>query len=141
MYRTIKATKPKHFEIIKDLDKKIMPDDYRVNIEGGDWWITYYKGEPVAFAGVAIVVDVGYGFLRRAGVLEAHRGKGLQKRLIKVRLNHLKKRKIAIALTYTVLDNPASANSLISLGFKLYVPSELYVGPNVLYFKKTKIVK
>jgi GNAT superfamily N-acetyltransferase len=141
MYRIIQAKTESQLASVKRLDKAIFSEDERVKIEGGVWWLIYHKGEAVGFGGLAVIKDLNYGFFRRAGVLYDHRGHGLQKKLIKIRLRYLKKLRIPCAITYTVLDNPASSNSLISMGFKLYTPSEPYCGSNVLYFKKASKYK
>jgi len=127
---TIRQTK--NMELVASLDKEIFPDDTRVVTEGAVWWVAYKDGRPVAFAGISR--NKNYWFLRRAGVLEEHRGNGLQKRLIKIRLNYAKKKEKSIPIyTYTVLGNPASSNSLISTGFRLYEPSHPYVGKSLYW--------
>jgi GNAT superfamily N-acetyltransferase len=114
-------------ELVASLDKTIFPYDYRVDTEGAVWWLVYKDGEAVAFAGIANTK--AYWFLRRAGVLEGHRGKGLQKRLIKTRVRYAKKHAPELGIyTYTDLENHPSSNSLISIGFKLYDPATKYAG-------------
>lgn len=62
------------------------------------------------------------GYLARAGVLTDHRGHGLQLRLIRARI------KLARTLGYEwliseTIDNPQSANNLVSAGFRAWHPA------------------
>jgi GNAT superfamily N-acetyltransferase len=77
----------------------------------------------------------GTGYLCRAGVLESHRGRGLQKRLIRVRERKARK----LGWTHVVTDtyeNPASANSLIKCGFRSYLPRNPWGAKGVAYWIK-----
>ena len=118
------------------LQKKILPEDTPYKTDRGHWWIAYAEdGKPVGFAGIVRSTrwtDTGY--LCRAGVLDGFTGHGLQKRLIDARLRQAKKLGWNWCITDTT-DNPASSNSLISCGFKLYTPSNPWSFKNALYWK------
>lgn len=91
----------------------------------------------VAFCGLReLSSSPGVWFLCRAGVLEAYRGKGLQKRMIRLRLRYAKAHRGKLAITYTTKENFASANSLISCGFRLYDPEWAWAGREMLYWQK-----
>jgi L-amino acid N-acyltransferase YncA len=67
-------------------------------------------------------------------VLPAHRGQGIQKRLIRVRLRQAR----ALGWNWVVTDthdNPASSNSLIARGFKLFDPSKPWGADKTLYWR------
>lgn len=72
----------------------------------------------------------------RSGVVTKWRGQGLQKRLIKARVNMARRHGFSSVITYVLDWNLASANSLISCGFKLYTPNVKYAGNKAYYFKK-----
>lgn len=112
------------------------PTAPNVDPEYGYWWLTYHGREPVAFCGMKASAQwLNTGYLYRVGVLEAHRGKGLQQRLIAVREAHARK----LGWTHTVTDtteNTPSANSLIRRGYVLYEPGKPWSLPNALYWKK-----
>jgi superfamily I DNA/RNA helicase len=74
------------------------------------------------------------GYLCRAGVLPEFTGHALQLRLIKARLAQAKKLNWNWCITDTT-NNPASANSLINAGFKLYTPGQPWSFKNALYWK------
>lgn len=102
----------------------------------GQWWIALDGGQPVGFAGMTPSVrwcDAVY--LCRSGVVESARGSGLQKRLIKARLATAKKLDYRHIVTDT-RRNPASANSLIACGFRMYQPAAPWSFRDALYWKK-----
>lgn len=118
------------------LQKKILPEDIPYKTDRGHWWIAYAEdGKPVGFAGIVRSTrwtDTGY--LCRAGVLDGFTGHGLQKRLIDARLRQAKKLGWNWCITDTT-DNPASSNSLISCGFRIYTPSNPWSFKNAIYWK------
>jgi GNAT superfamily N-acetyltransferase len=78
-------------------------------------------------------IDTGY--LCRAGVLSGYRGHGIQKKLIRARIRQAK----ALGWNWLVTDtylNPASSNSLIATGFKLFEPSKPWGATQTLYWRK-----
>lgn len=87
------------------------------------WWAVYLKDKVVAYAGLKIIKNSNTGFFCRAGVLEQHRGYGLQRLLIKTRIRKAKQLKLDDVVTYTI-DNPISANNLIKCGFLTYLPDK-----------------
>lgn len=115
----IRFTKTKHTRLIYRLQSSIFPDD-ELHTEPSIWWIGWDNGDPIAFCGITI--ESNEGFLCRSGVIESHRGQGLQKRMIKIREKEAKKLNLESVWTYVVPDNPASLNSLIRLGYKAFVP-------------------
>jgi GNAT superfamily N-acetyltransferase len=130
---------------IEALDRLCFPDDEPYPLAGSLWWLVRTAGYPLAFAGLHPDptgwdrdCPGGAAFLCRAGVLPAFRGRGLQKRLIRAReayaKKHLDKRWL---VTYTLVSNPESSNSLIACGFKLFVPAGAEKG--TLYWRKETI--
>ena len=74
-------------------------------------------------------------YLCRAGVIPAARGHGLQKKMIRVRLQKAKKLGYKWAVTDTY-ENPPSANSLISAGFKMFTPSDAWAGEGAIHWRR-----
>lgn len=104
--------------------------------EKGDWWLVYKNDEPVAYAGMTQSTFAhDYGYLKRAGVLPNHRGKGLQRRLIKVRERKAKQYNWRALITDTTA-NPASSNSLIRCGYFLFEPEYKWAYKDSLYWRK-----
>lgn len=103
----------------------------------GDWWFAMAAGEPVAFAGLwPSVRTQGAGFLCRAGVMPAARGKGLQRRLIKVREKEAKRKGWTVVLSDADSANPTSLNNLYACGYRAYVPSKQWDGYGFVYVRK-----
>ena len=118
------------------LQKKILPADIPYKTDRGHWWVAYAPcGKPVAFAGLVRSIKwTDTGYLCRAGVLDGFTGNRLQLRLIKARLAQARKLGWNWCITDTT-DNPASSNSLINAGFKLYTPGSPWSFKNALYCK------
>jgi len=118
------------------LQKQCLPYDEPTSTTSGYWWLVYSEdGVPVAFAGLVPSQrwsDCGY--LCRAGVLPAHRGQGIQKKLIRVRVRQAR----ALGWNWLITDthdNPASANNLIARGFRLFNPTKPWGADSALYWR------
>lgn len=121
---------------INRLHALCFPYDEIVNLYSGWWWLAYQNTKAVAFCGMEITEQwYDCGYLCRAGVHPKHQGQGLQKRLIQVRINKAKRLGLNWLITDTT-NNPASANSLIAKGFKIYQPSKPYAYKNSIYWRK-----
>lgn len=119
------------------LQKKCLPSDVPYDTTSGHWWIAYTETDiPVGFAGLTRSKNwYDCGYLCRAGVLEAYTGHGLQRKLIAVRERKARSLNWNWLITDTTA-NPASSNSLINAGFKLYEPSMPWGYKNSLYWRK-----
>jgi len=128
---------PAMVNLLMFLQKQILPEDVPYKPDRGHWWVAYAEdGKPVGFAGLVRSTrwtDTGY--LCRAGVLDEFTGHGLQRRLILARIRKAKELGWNWLITDTT-DNPASSNSLINCGFKLYEPSSPWAFKNSLYWKR-----
>jgi N-acetylglutamate synthase-like GNAT family acetyltransferase len=117
------------------LQKKCLPYDKAYDVSNGYWWIATQDGVDCAFAGLVCSPwwsDCGY--LIRCGVVPDMRGQGLQKKFIRVRVRQAKALKMNWVITSTY-DNPASANSLISCGFKMFNPTKPWMAKNTSYWR------
>jgi GNAT superfamily N-acetyltransferase len=133
----VDTRQPEVVQLLTLLQKACLPADVVYKITDKEYWYVAYThdGEAVGFAGVvpsARWSDTMY--LCRAGVVLAHRGRGLQKKLIKARIRKAK----ALGMNWIITDtneNPASANSLIATGFKMFEPSKPWGLKTALYWK------
>jgi GNAT superfamily N-acetyltransferase len=132
----VDSSKPKVAELLIYLQKTCLPADKVYEVSRGFWYVAYsLNGEAIGFAGV--VPSTRWSdcmYFCRAGVVYSHRGKGIQKRLIRARVRKAKSLGMNWVVTDTY-DNPASANSLISTGFKMFEPSEPWGVKKTLYWK------
>ena len=132
----VDTRQPEVVQLLVWLQKACLPADKIYPITQGYWYVAYTQnGEAAGFAGVVPSSrwsDTMY--LCRAGVVLAHRGRGLQKRFIKARIRKAK----ALNMNWVISDtnqNPASANSLIAIGFKMFEPSQPWGLKTALYWK------
>lgn len=97
------------------------------------WWIANDNNTLAGFASLTRL-DNDSAYLSRAGVVDEFRGMGIQKRLIRARINHARKLGLQSIVTDCTTVNCASANSLISCGFKLYWPENPWALPDSIYW-------
>ncbi len=129
----MRISQTKDLDLIQQLDVEWFGEDGFDDYEEAKWWIASEGSNLVAYAGL-IFWGQGIAFLNRGCVNPLYRGLGIQKQLIRHRVSYCKRKKWKKAITYTSPDNLASANSLISCGFKLYAPANLYGLEDGLYF-------
>jgi GNAT superfamily N-acetyltransferase len=104
--------------------------------ENGSWWIGHDGRQAVAFCGmVPSSYGPGYAYLKRAGVVPGHHGNGLQRRMIQLRERKARALGFHTSITDTT-DNPASSNSLIARGYRLWLPPVPWSFANALYWRK-----
>lgn len=131
-----RATSPADWGDIEYLQRLTLPEDTPLGYDLGFWWITRIDDVPAAFA--ALTPSTRYAdcmYLSRSGVAPSFRGMGLQKRLIRVRERFAR----SLAMNWLVsdtTDNPASANSLISCGFRIYKPAHPWGPDGATYWRK-----
>lgn len=131
----IRRVSPSH-PMLRPLHAATFPDDDEPHWPSGTWWIAFEQGRAVAFAGLTPSIQFGdAAYLVRAGVLAPHRGRGLQKRLLRVRERFARSLNLNWLVTATY-KNTASANSLIACGYRLYEPSQPWLAPGALYWRK-----
>jgi GNAT superfamily N-acetyltransferase len=127
-------TKTFDYQRIALMDATLFRGDHP--IEGwheNAWWIGTEGGVNACYCGIK-QLDEDTGYMTRSGVIREFQGKGYQKRMIRARIKWAKEQKLKFIITDTVIDNPASVNSLISMGFKQYVPQAPWKGPDALYW-------
>lgn len=121
------------------LDAQCFPSDHRPVLENSLWWVVWCGREPVAYAGLRVcegAPNLGLGFLSRAGVVAKHRGKGLQKRLIRAREAEARALGLKELVTYVAHWNCPSINSLAACGYKHYRPATKWGGKEAVYLRK-----
>ena len=123
--------------VLLRMQRECLPGDAELNPGTGFWWIAYSEhGQPVAFCSMQGSLRwQNTGYLSRSGVMPGHRGKGLQKRLIRVRAAFARRLGWQWLITDTS-DNPASANSLIACGFRMYEPRVPWGLKTSVYWRK-----
>lgn len=112
--------------LVLDLDARLfVADSERPAVDANTaWWVVENQaGNVVGYAGAMLWEPDKAVYLHRAGLFESARGKGLHRRLIRVRERWGRLKGCSISYTYTSHANVASANNLIGCGYKLWTPS------------------
>ena len=124
-------------EILGDLHRLTFFDSAAVpQFDLGAWWLTYDGTEAVAFAGVVPSTLVrNSGYLCRIGVLQQHRGQGLQRRMMRAIEVHAR-RICWDCIVSDTTNNRRSANNFIRAGYRLYDPEVPWGWTNTLYWRK-----
>jgi GNAT superfamily N-acetyltransferase len=123
-------------EQLVELQRACLPHDTLYFPDQGVWWLAYHRHTPIAFACLCPSQQIPLGiYLGRCGVTPAARGKGVQRKLIRVRLAWAKRHGYKWAVSDTT-DNVPSANNLIACGFKTYEPTVRYSFARAVYWKK-----
>lgn len=122
-----------HNPLLEDLHRRTLPNDEFPRWGDSTWWLCWCDGEAVGFCGVRLRYSMAY--LIRAGVLHAHRGQGLQRRMIRVRERAAKREGYHWVYSTTYM-NPASSNSLIRHGYRQYWPNEPWGADGTAYWQK-----
>jgi GNAT superfamily N-acetyltransferase len=145
LIKAVDADDPHYRDEIIDLhDLTFFDPLVRPDLPRGYWWLVYDKAAwampyvAIAFCGLTecpAPTAPGYGYLKRAGVLKAYRGQGLQRKLITVRERKARKLGLTTMLTDTT-DNPPSANSLIRAGYKIFEPEHRWAFKHSIYWRK-----
>jgi GNAT superfamily N-acetyltransferase len=135
---SVRVLKSMDEELILRLQLAILPTDEPLAFLAGPWWVAWVGSEPVGFACLKMydtARDTGY--LARAGVLKAYRGRQIQRKLIQVREKYARARLLKVLVTDTSRANLASSNSLIACGYRLYTPAVPWAFKDGNYWRKT----
>jgi GNAT superfamily N-acetyltransferase len=147
-FKEVDADEPHYRDDLIELhDLTFFDPMIRPDLPRGYWWLvydeasfgTYNRIKPhvaIGFCGLThTLTDPNTGYLKRAGVLRDYRGQGLQRRMITVRERKARRLGLTTMLTDTT-DNPASANSLIRAGYKIFEPAYRWAFNHSIYWKK-----
>lgn len=129
--RLIRADHDKYWGIIDAISTLLWPDsipDNRWNIPRSAWWIYWVKGEAVGICGIRPMQEYPKleprwketAMLCRCGLLPSARGRNIQRRMIRKRVQWAREQGYKRVATYTSVDNIASLRSLIREGFLPY---------------------
>jgi GNAT superfamily N-acetyltransferase len=102
----------------------------------GHWWIAFFGDVPAAFIGIKQShISAHAGYFYRVGVLPAHRGNKLQRRLM--RAMEQKAKKVGwITIVTDTRGNPSSANNIIAAGYRMFEPDNPWAFCDACYWRK-----
>lgn len=138
----IKVRRAKEDEIdeILELDRELFSPGYFPPAQGGDvqWWLAEEDGHTVGYAAAKPCKgDPLCIYLSRVGVIRAARGRGLQRRLIRVRERWGRANGAILSVSDTLYDNVASTRSLIACGYLPFLPREPWAGRGSTYWQRS----
>lgn len=124
-------------DALKDLHQlTFFGDAPTPDFENGHWWLAYLDKEPTAFAGIVKSTHVRSAYyFSRVGVLRAHRGHGLQRRLMRA-LETKAYRIGSQRIVSDTTDNIPSANNFIAAGYWMFQPDWPWSFPHSVYWVK-----
>lgn len=132
---TYRLAKTNDKEAVRRLHEIILPNDF-VDLRGQLWLCWNSDIElPIGFC-IARLQGNGTIFLSRAGVLPGDTGNGLQRRMIRARVQWAIEGGGWRIVTYATYDNHASICNLLRSGFRFYNPLSRWGGPDVHYFRR-----
>lgn len=139
-YRLVRS---KNVALIRALEDIIISDTYFEGPEKGNiYWLAKRGHVPVGYCSIRPTQfdPTNTAFLSRSGVLSPCRGKGLQRRMIRIRVAWAKRHGYKFVITYVSTSNIWSARNIIREGFEPWWPPDEvgpWAGEDVMYFRKT----
>lgn len=120
----VPAQEAKYAAIVADLHARLFPTLIFPYPHYGDWWVVWKGNDPVAFAHMEPTTYYpNTGYFGRVAVLPAHRGHGLQSRLMRLAerqaRNHCWE-----AIVSDTTRNPHSAANFVRCGWSQFEPEE-----------------
>ena len=111
--------------LVLRLDAVCFPLDAPPVFAGAHWWIGWDGETPAAHCAWKIAEHdgVAVGFHYRAGVMPDYRGHALQRQMLRLREDGMRREGLRKAVSYTDADGAASMRNLIAEGYRPYAPS------------------
>lgn len=133
----IRKARKQEYPLLRKMCDEHLTDEEDGSVweEASICWVATYEKQVIGFA--SFVDSKRYSDVVRfcaAVVLPAFRGHGIQRRLIRARLNYARRKGYNYAITDTVTYNPISARNLISCGFLPYWPTYRWKGDLACYW-------
>ena len=130
------ATTASHFSDIILLDRACFPEDTIIQPEKGFYWLLWCEGKAIGYTGIVPAKrDVDTAVRTRSCILPGYRGKGLQRRLIRVTQRWARGIGLGMVLATTASWNDASANNFIRTGWRVYDPANRWMEKGTIYWK------
>lgn len=133
----VPAEQAKYAAIVADLHAKLFPRIVFPYPHYGDWWVAWKDNTPVAFAHMAPTTYYpNSGYFGRVGVLPAHRGHGLQYRLMRAVERHARSAHQWDALYSDTTRVPHSAANFVRRKWVQFQPENPWGTKATIYWRK-----
>jgi GNAT superfamily N-acetyltransferase len=137
-YRTwlVPSGDARYAAIVADLHAQLFPKIIFPYPHYGDWWVVWEGKKPVAFAHCSPTTYYpNSGYFGRVGVLPAHRGHGLQARLMKKVVE--RGRELGWEAMYSDTTRvPHSAANFRKMGWTEFTPESPWGSKHTIYWRK-----
>lgn len=126
IFNYVSKTNMEDIRWLRWLDAEIFPLDLPSEIGTANWFLGWDNDNAVAFCGwKPYMLDTELvGFHYRAGVLSDYRGLGLQRKMVALREDEMRRSNLKIAVTYTETYSAASMINLINMHYRPYEATE-----------------
>lgn len=122
-------------DIVRELHSLAFPEDKWVGDDHTFWVATDEHDKPVGFCSAIYWPDRNAVFLSRAAVAQSAQGNGLQRRMVRTRLNWARQQGAQRVVTYTTGRNYGSIINLLRCGLRFYEPEDRWAGNDKHYFQ------
>lgn len=119
MKLTVRPTK--RMILINELNAKHFPSNPITNTHNKTFFLAKMGKTVVGWCALTIH-PYEKAEIYRTGVLEEFRNQGIKKKMVRAMERYAVKQGITLMTSYCSTDNMESANSLISSGYKMYMP-------------------
>lgn len=115
------------YRMVNALETLLFPDSKEDDAEtprrGNVYWALWHEGEMVGYCSVRpSQTEKNAAFLSRAGLLPSARGRGLQRRMVRVRERWAKDNGFERTITYVHTTNIPSLRNIMACGYLPYEP-------------------
>jgi GNAT superfamily N-acetyltransferase len=134
----IRRATPDDIDAIEAADRVCFPFDepYMFSWHKNASWVSMIDGELAGYLSAHPINNRGRWFFSRVGVMPAHRGRGLQRRLMAVMEKHGRASGWKEIVTYTAGGNGWSTRNILASGYRTYEPRSSWVGWEVVHMRK-----
>jgi len=103
-YRQIDASDPDNKQLLKVMQKACLPADGLYFPEDGVWWVAYHADLAVGFSCLSPSQQLEDGiYLGRCGVGKAYRGRGIQRQMIRLRIQWARRHEGSVLVCKSVV--------------------------------------
>ena len=138
MLKIVRVCPETHERTLTELMRRTFcaSDIERKKTTDGMWWIVRDGNVPVGFACLGqFRKEPHTAYLYLSGVIEKYRGRGIQRRLISVRVQAARRAGFKTLVSET-FHNPQSANNLIACGFRMFDPKRKWSAYGACYWTR-----
>jgi len=134
----ITIRKTQDFFTILSLNEQIFSESESIDVSNNIFGWIARDGANKKSIGFCTATNIGSGilYLSRSGLLSGYRGRGLQRRFVRIRERFARQNKFQTVITYVHPENHSSFVTLIKMGYEIYDPEYDYVGDEFIYLRK-----